>query len=126
MTVAGYRARRGQKAYTSGRMAEDQTATRYAMAGFDILARRWRGASGEIDLIIREGETIVFVEVKSSGSHADAAGHLNRRQLDRICLAASEYCGTLDSGLLTDMRFDVALVDGHGRVEIIANAFGAC
>jgi len=122
----GFRARQGQRAYTSGRMAEDQTASRYAMAGCDILARRWRGASGEIDLVVREGETIVFVEVKASVSHAAATVHLTRRQLDRICHAAGEYCGALDSGLMTDMRFDVALVDSQGRVEIIANAFGAC
>ena len=64
--------------------------------------------------------------MKASGSHAGAAWQLGRRQMDRICDAAAEFCGGLDTGLMTDMRFDVALVDAQGRVEVIANAFGAC
>ena len=36
---------------------------------------------------------------------------------------AEEYLGTLPSGNLTDVRFDVALVDGHGQVSVLENAF---
>ena len=118
------RMRTGQQAWHSGRTAEDQAARCYERAGCDILARRWRGAAGEIDLIARDGGTIVFVEVKASATHARAAEALGRRQMDRICLAASEYCGTLPDGLATEMRFDAALVDALGRVEILRNAFG--
>lgn len=114
------RTSRGALAYASGHAAEDQIASRYQMAGCDILARRWRGAAGEIDLIVRDGETIVFVEVKKAATLSDAAERLGRRQMDRICLAACEYCG-LDA----DMRFDAALVDDLGRVELLHNAFGA-
>lgn len=118
------RSRTGQQAWLCGRMAEDQIADSYAVAGCDILARRWRGAAGEIDLIIRDGSTIVFVEVKASASHACAAERLGRRQMDRICLAACEYCGGLPEGQATPMRFDAALVDALGRIEIVRNAFG--
>lgn len=114
------RASRGALAYASGHAAEDQIARCYQMAGCDILARRWRGAAGEIDLIVRDGETIVFVEVKKASTLSDAAERLGRRQMDRICLAACEYCG-LDA----DMRFDAALVDELGRVELLHDAFGA-
>lgn len=118
------RARAGRQAWHSGCMAEDQIASRYRVAGCDILARRWRGKAGEIDLIVREGSTIVFVEVKASATHGCAAERLGRRQMDRICQAACEYCSRLPDGQATEMRFDAALVDSLGRVEILRNAFG--
>ena len=40
-------------------------------------------------------------------------------------MAASEYCGSLPAGQMTDMRMDAALVDQFGRVQIIEAAFGA-
>lgn len=113
------RACRGAVAWASGRAAEDSVARRYEMAGCAILERRWRGAAGEIDLIVRDGRTIVFVEVKQAASIAAAAERLGRRQMDRICLAACEFCG-MDA----EMRFDAALVDRDGRIEVLENAFG--
>lgn len=120
MTAPTTRQRRGAVAHASGLAAEDQIVRRYEMAGCDILARRWRGAAGEIDLIVRDGCTIVFVEVKKAATLAEAAERLSRRQMDRICRAACEYCG--DS---CEMRFDAALVDKLGRVELLENAFWA-
>lgn len=118
------RAARGRLAALSGAMAEEAVARLYRARGAVLLASRWRGKAGEIDLIFREGEDLVFVEVKKSGSHAMAAGRLRRDQMDRICMAACEYCEAQGLGLLTFMRFDVALVDGQGRIEVIDNAFG--
>ncbi len=119
------RARRGEAAYFSGVLAEDQVADHYAGRGYRVLARRWRGQAGEIDLVLGHGVTVVFVEVKKAITLARAAERLSRRQMDRICLAASEYCGTIASGMLTEMRFDAALVDEIGGIEIVENAFGA-
>ena len=84
--------------------------------------RRWRGAGGEIDLIAEDGEGLIFIEVKKARSHAQAAERLSRRQIDRIHASAAEYLGRMPLGQLTDCRFDVALVDEGGRVEIIENA----
>ncbi len=89
-----------------------------------MLHRRWRGAAGEIDLILRDGETLVFVEVKKSRSFARAADRLSPAQMHRIAAAAAEFLGTQPRGQLSDMRFDVALVDGSGEVRIVENAFG--
>lgn len=118
------RARRGARNYVAGRMAEDSVADHYERLGAQILERRWRGPSGEIDLIVELGGDVVFIEVKSARSHDDAAWRLDRRQMDRICMAALEYCGRFDTGMMTPMRFDVGLVDGMGRISIIENAFG--
>lgn len=115
---------RGRVSHISGQLAEEHVLRRYEDMGYELYARRWRGKGGEIDLILRHGDCFVFVEVKRAISHAAAAERLNRRQMDRICDAACEFCVTLPQGQLTEMRFDAALVDGMGRVEILDNAFG--
>lgn len=116
---AAARARRGALAYHAGHAAEDQIVRRYEAVGCEVLERRWRGKAGEVDLIVRDGASIVFVEVKKAATHADAAERLGRRQMYRICRAACEY-----AGLSAEMRFDAALVDDAGRVEVLENAFG--
>jgi len=116
---------RGALSYHAGKCAEDQVAQHYTQMGRPILARRWRGISGEIDVIARDGDAVIFIEVKQSKTHAAAVEHLCERQMQRICLAASEYLGGEPDGLNTSARFDVALVDAMGRIEILQNAFAA-
>lgn len=118
------RVARGLSAQASGAAAERLVEERYVALGCEVLARRWRGLSGEIDLILRDRTGMVFVEVKKSATIDMAAERLGRRQMDRICNAALEFCDTLPTGSLTEMRFDAALVDEGGRVEIVENAFG--
>jgi len=118
------RVARGIAAYASGHAAERRVAEQYADRGGEILERCWRSAAGEVDLILREGDTIVFVEVKKAETHDLAAQRISRRQMDRICQTALLFTDRLSTGSLTDMRFDAALVDATGRVEIVENAFG--
>jgi putative endonuclease len=113
----------GSVAYHSGVAAENSVARHYADRNHEIAARRWRGRAGEIDLITREGDTVVFVEVKKARDFATAALRLGRRQMDRICASASEFLEGEPKGLLTDMRFDLAMVDRAGVVQVIENAF---
>jgi putative endonuclease len=115
---------RGRVAHSAGCLAEGSVARAYVDLGHEVVAERWRGRGGEIDLILRKDEEYVFVEVKKSARHAWAAERISARQIARICNAAQEFCGGLPSGLLTAMRFDAALVDQFGRVEIVENAFG--
>ncbi|MEP2030836.1 MAG: YraN family protein [Paracoccaceae bacterium] len=114
----------GQVAYYSGLAAEKQVAKDYTRRGLPVISERWRGRGGEIDLIARDGEGLVFVEVKKSGSFERAAEQLRPYQIKRICKSASEYLAHAPRGQLTDVRFDLALVDGRGQVQIIENAFG--
>lgn len=114
----------GQMAYHSGLAAEKQVARDYARRGLPIVSERWRGRGGEIDIIVRDGEGLVFVEVKKAGSFERAAEQLGPQQIERICNSASEYLARAPRGQLTDVRFDLALVDGQGHVRIIENAFG--
>lgn len=114
---------RGRLANLSGAMAEEAVMRRLTAAGLRILARRWRGAAGEIDLVCQDGNCLVFVEVKQGRTMPDAGLRLGRRQMDRICAAACEYCMKHSAGAMAEMRFDVALVDAAGRVELLTNAF---
>ncbi|MCQ0970601.1 YraN family protein [Paracoccus sp. TK19116] len=115
---------RGALAYRTGAMAEEQVARQYESAGYTLCERRFRSARGEIDLIFRQGACTVFVEVKKSLSFETAALRLDRRQMDRICATACDYCESLPDGLLSEMRFDLAMVDAQGRIEVFENAFG--
>lgn len=114
----------GAVSYHDGLAAEAQVAAHYLQSGRAIAARRWRGSGGEIDLIAREGADLVFIEVKKAASHARAAERLSRRQMDRIYASASEFLAGEPLGQGTAVRFDVALVDLAGRIEIVENAFG--
>ncbi len=118
------RAHRGATAYLAGRMAEESVAERYARDGYRLIESRWRAVSGEIDLIFERAGTIVFAEVKKGASHEMAAARLSRKQMDRICLAACEFMARRYPAGVAPMRFDAALVDDLGAIDIIENAFG--
>jgi putative endonuclease len=115
---------RGSMAYHAGAAAEQRVAQDYERRGFRIDRLRWRGKGGEIDLIVRDGDGLIFVEVKKSASFARAAQHISTRQIARIYTSAEEYLGTQPNGSLTEVRFDVALIDSVGAIRIIENAFG--
>ncbi|WP_415184091.1 YraN family protein [Phaeovulum sp.] len=114
----------GAVSYHGGLAAEAQVAAHYQRSGKCIAARRWRGTGGEIDLVARDGDAVVFIEVKKSTSHARAVERLSRRQMDRIYASAGEFIAGEPAGQMTEVRFDVALVDSVGRIEILENAFG--
>ncbi|MBT8408671.1 MAG: YraN family protein [Alphaproteobacteria bacterium] len=112
----------GLTSHLSGLCAEDAVAAHYTASGCKMLERRWNGPGGEIDLIAERAGTVVFIEVKRAKDFATAASRVSARQIARIFASASHYLARFPTGLDTDARFDVALVDGSGAVEIIENA----
>lgn len=118
------RAQRGQRAHLSGAVAEDRVAQDYERRGLSVARRRWRGKGGEIDLVMRDGAGLVFVEVKKSRSFGQAAQSLSAAQMRRIYRSAEEFLMFEPAGQLTEVRFDVALVDAQGAIEVVENAFG--
>lgn len=113
---------RGATAHHGGRVAEDQVAAAYLDGGRSLVARRWRGRSGEIDLIFRDASGLIFVEVKRAATHAIAAERVTERQMRRIFAAASEFVAGEPRGQDSAMRFDVVLVDQQGRIDVLENA----
>ena len=111
-----------------GKDGEDQACRELERRGYVILARRYRLRMGEIDIVARDGRTVVFVEVKTRtgdafGGGAAAVGAWKQR---RIGMMAAHF---LNRYRLTDApcRFDVVTVDvrpsGGGAVEVIQHAF---
>ena len=113
----------GKVSWLAGQSAEECVFRKYADMGHEPVAQRWRGAAGEIDLIFRNGDGLIFVEVKKSRSFELAAQHLSPAQMRRIWATAEEFLGSQPRGQLTDVRFDVALVDSAGALRIVENAF---
>lgn len=122
--VTGQKAQRGRMSYHAGLAAECQIAWDYVRRGYRVAGHRWRGDAGEIDLITRDDDGVVFVEVKKSKDFATAARALSRAQMQRLYRSAEQFLGGEPKGQLTNARFDVALVDASGNFEIIENAFG--
>lgn len=114
---------RGATAFHAGWSAEEQVARHYDGMGETVCQRRWRGSAGEIDLVARNGDRVIFVEVKQSHSHDAALARLGPRQMQRIWNAASEFLAGEPRGQLTEVRLDIALVDGIGRVKVIRDAW---
>ena len=114
---------RGLTNYLAGHAAEASVARHYEDRGIAICARNWRGITGEIDLIGRDGDVVVFVEVKQSRTHDLAATHVSQAQIGRIFATVDEFVAGEPKGLLTDVRIDLALVDSLGRIEVVENAF---
>ena len=78
-----------QRAEARGRWAEVIALWRYRLSGFRLLATRYRTSVGEIDLVLRRGDLLVFVEVKARASRDDALHSLTAYQRERLSRAAS-------------------------------------
>jgi len=106
-----------------GRWGEDRAATHYRRLGYEVLGRNWRCSHGEMDLILRDGDLIVFCEVKTRrtdtyGSGFWAVDHRKQARLRRIAAAWLSANGHRS----TSIRFDVAAITGV-QIEVRAGAF---
>ncbi len=122
-SVKAQKTARGRMSYEAGLAAEERILSDYERRGFPVHDRRWRGGRGEIDIVLRDGERLIFVEVKQSRTFDNALAHLTEGQIARLYASAEEYIASTPMGSLTDVRFDVALVNQHGEFRILENAF---
>lgn len=111
----------GRQAYQDGRAAEDAVCRDYLSRGYSLVADRWRGRCGEIDLIFRRDTGYVFVEVKKAKSLEIAATRLSERQLWRIARSAEDYLANTLGAPWLPMRLDLAMVDRRGQVAVLEN-----
>lgn len=113
----------GLMSYYAGCASEETVARHYMRRGLKLLAQRWRGAGGEIDLVFKDGPSFVFVEVKKSKTHDRAVSRVSRGQMNRIMTAALDFAARRTGRADNHMRFDVATMDQTGDVRILENAF---
>ncbi len=71
------RAARGLASFHAGQAAEAAVARHYSRLGHDLIAQRWRGTGGELDLVVRDGDGVIFVEVKHAARHEGAADRVS-------------------------------------------------
>ena len=98
----------------AGRIAEWLATLYLTLTGHRILARRWRGHAGEIDLVAQRPGLLLFCEVKyrrdSANSNVPTA-----RQRDRICRAAQEFAARRRPSQALQWRFDLIQLSLPGR-----------
>ena len=87
-----------QVAFQLGISAESRAAALLIAKGFRILARRWKSPAGEIDIIARRRQLLVFVEVKARANLDQAAESVVPRQRARIAAAAEAWLAVHGAG----------------------------
>ena len=109
-----------------GRAAEDRACNYLLEHGLVLLERNYRCRRGEIDLILQDADTLVFVEVRyrRQGSFGSAAESVDRHKQTRLTACASHYLQRQPLADHTACRFDVIAIDGFEQtIEWIRNAF---
>jgi putative endonuclease len=116
--------------YQKGQKGENRAAAYLRLKGYGILERNYRVPQGEIDLVVRKGDTVVFVEVKSrkDNSHGTPLEAVSPQKVRRVSAAAAVYLSGYTAPL-GGCRFDVIAVGpeknflGFLRVRHFENAF---
>lgn len=104
-----------------GRAGEDAALAHLLRHGLRLVERNFRCQGGEIDLIMRERDTLVFVEVRrrADARHGGAAASITPAKRRRLILAAQVYL--LRLAALPPCRFDVVAIDA-GALSWLPNA----
>lgn len=111
-TTPEHRRAERRKAENRGRIAETITAWRYRLMGYRLLKQRYRCPSGEIDLIMARGGSLVFIEVKYAGRSEEFSLEktLPQPNQQKRIIAAADYF-LMKSGINADQtRIDVVVV----------------
>lgn len=108
-----------------GEAAESLAAAFLRAQGLSITARNYHCRFGEIDIVARDGKTLVFVEVRQrrSDDFGGAAESITAAKRARIIAAARHYLARSRGS--PPCRFDAVLIRGDPpRIEWLRNAFG--
>ena len=106
-----------------GHLAETTALLLLRLKGYRLLARRFKSYHGEIDLIVRRGETTAFVEVKARASHDAAIASVTPYQSKRISAAAALWMARDAASNSSYCRFDIVAVNAYLWPSHIENAF---
>lgn len=112
-------------AFRAGLSAESRAAMLLVAKGYRILARRFRTPVGEVDIVARRRNTLVFVEVKARAKLDDAAEAVTDRGKRRTVAAAETWLAQNPDDVLRDIRFDAVLVAPRRLPRHIEAAFDA-
>ena len=114
----------------AGDAFEQRACAELERAGLRLLARNYTTRQGELDLVMRDGDTVVFVEVRyrKSASHGDAAASVTVRKQAKLIQAAQHWLLAHPQHARRACRFDVVSYDGPAdaiRQQWLRGAFEA-
>lgn len=106
-----------------GRWGEDLAAAHYRRLGHEVVDRNWRSPTGELDLVVLDGATYVFSEVKArrTAAYGPAAAAVTPAKQRRIRQLAVEWLRAHEVHARS-VRFDVVAITGT-ELELLTDAF---
>lgn len=113
----------------AGQAAEQQALQYLQGQGLQLLAQNWRCKRGELDLVMLDSDTVVFVEVRYRlhASFGGALGSIDARKQEKLALAAEHFLQQEARWAKHPCRFDVIALQGRGHagqaLEWLKNAF---
>jgi putative endonuclease len=117
----------GDGRQAAGAPEEELVARWYEGQGYEVLERNWRRREGEVDLIVRRGATVVFVEVeiRATGQYGTGSEPALPAKQRRIRRLADRWLSELTPAVgrsRVEARFDVVSITA-GQMDVIENAF---
>ena len=112
------------KRHNFGADAENLIAEKYIEWGYSIVSRRYRTPYGEIDLIAKKENVLVFIEVKARKDPVTDE-YISKSQIRRNNNAAQFFLFTYNHYQNHKIRFDLGVVSGNTIYDIIENAWFA-
>ena len=111
--------------HRSGIMAEYAALAYLTAKGYRLVAMRYKTKLGEIDLIMRRGRTLAFIEVKARSTHTDAAHAIHSKNQSRVMQAAQLFLTQHPTYQDYEVRFDALLIAWYRWPHHLVHAFGS-
>jgi putative endonuclease len=108
-----------------GILAEYAALVYLTAKGYRLVALRYKTKMGEIDLIMRRGRTLAFIEVKARTNHSDAAHAIHPKNQQRVMQAAQLFLIQHPMYHEYEVRFDALLIAWYRWPHHLVHAFGA-
>ena len=110
-----------------GKLGEELALKKIKRLGYKCITRNYRCPLGEVDIIARDGDCLVFVEIKTRKGKSlryakEAINERKKRRISKVALAYMKANNCCD----VKSRFDVVAINlnkGNERIEVIQNAF---
>lgn len=111
-----------------GQRGEEQAAQYLRAQGYRLLARNWRKREGELDIVAMDGDTLVFVEVKTRRTvrYGVAEESVDERKQARLAQLAQRFIDENPQLAFRECRFDVVVIDMTvlpTQIRLYRNAF---
>ncbi|MCH9753558.1 MAG: YraN family protein [Alphaproteobacteria bacterium] len=106
-----------------GKFSENLAALFLTMKAYTILNMRYKPPTGEIDIIARKGECLIFIEVKSRIKLDMSYNIIGKKQISRIKNSAMFYLKKNKRYNNYDIRFDLIIISNFFRIQHIKNAW---